>query len=91
MAPEIVNKREHVGIFADRWSLGVLLYTMLQGIYPFRANSEKELFKKISKGVVEYIAEVSDDAKNLIERFLQLTPWQRVSPEEALEDRWFHQ
>jgi serine/threonine protein kinase len=39
MAPEIVNKRDHIGMYADRWSLGVLLYTMLQGIYPFRANS----------------------------------------------------
>lgn len=37
MAPEIVNKKKHVGIYADRWSLGVLLYTVLQGVYPFRA------------------------------------------------------
>lgn len=39
MAPEIVNKTPHVGIYADRWSLGVLLYTMLQGAFPFRAST----------------------------------------------------
>ena len=59
MAPEIVNKKKHVGIYADRWSLGVLLYTVLEGVYPFRAATEKELFSKISKGEFEFVIELS--------------------------------
>jgi serine/threonine protein kinase len=44
MAPEIVSKKDHVPIYTDIWSMGVLLYVMLQGNYPFRGKNEDELF-----------------------------------------------
>ena len=44
MAPEIVSKIDHVPIYTDMWSLGILLYVMLQGNYPFRSKTEEELF-----------------------------------------------
>jgi serine/threonine protein kinase len=40
MAPEIVSKKDHVPVYTDMWSLGILFYVMLQGNYPFRAKSE---------------------------------------------------
>jgi serine/threonine protein kinase len=40
MAPEIVSKRDHVPVYTDMWSMGILMYVMLQGNYPFRAKSE---------------------------------------------------
>jgi serine/threonine protein kinase len=40
MAPEIVSKKDHVPIYTDLWSLGVFLYVILQGNYPFRAKNE---------------------------------------------------
>lgn len=40
MAPEIVSKRDHVPIYTDMWSLGVLFYVMVQGNYPFRSKNE---------------------------------------------------
>lgn len=50
MAPEIVSKRDHVPIYTDLWSLGVFLFVILQGNYPFRAKNEGDLFDKIRKG-----------------------------------------
>lgn len=38
MAPEIVNKQEYHGKPADIWALGVLLYVLLYGKFPFNGN-----------------------------------------------------
>lgn len=50
MSPEIVAKGKYDGPASDMWAAGILLYTMLFGIQPFRAQQEKDLFKKIAKG-----------------------------------------
>ena len=42
MAPEIVTKKEFSGPPADIWALGVLLYVITMGRYPFKANNSVE-------------------------------------------------
>lgn len=36
MAPEIVSKQDYNGKFVDVWALGILLFTMLCGKFPFK-------------------------------------------------------
>ena len=36
MAPEIVSKQEYNGKFVDFWAMGILLFTMLCGTFPFK-------------------------------------------------------
>jgi serine/threonine protein kinase len=50
MAPEIAAKVPYWGEPADMWALGVMLYLMLFGKFPFRATSEKELYRLIQQG-----------------------------------------
>ncbi|KAL8443075.1 hypothetical protein Emag_006102 [Eimeria magna] len=38
MPPEILKKGEYEGTAADMWSLGVVLYAMLHGCYPFKGQ-----------------------------------------------------
>jgi serine/threonine protein kinase len=39
MSPEITMKIPYLGEPADMWALGIILYLMLEGRFPFRANS----------------------------------------------------
>jgi len=36
MAPELVRKHEYDGKKVDMWAIGVLLFTLLAGTFPFR-------------------------------------------------------
>jgi MAP/microtubule affinity-regulating kinase len=40
MAPEITRKSDYEGAPVDMWAIGVLLYVMLTGAFPFRGTSE---------------------------------------------------
>lgn len=47
MAPELTQKREYDGKAVDMWALGVLLFVLLTGSFPFRGHSESELYSRI--------------------------------------------
>jgi serine/threonine protein kinase len=35
---------------ADIWSLGIIVYKMVVGTFPFKGHNEKVLFGKVMKG-----------------------------------------
>ena len=74
MAPEIVNDELYdYGI--DIWSLGVLLYEMIHGYSPFRANNNckdvmKEIFDNITNMKFEIHKKISKDCIDLMKLLL---------------------
>lgn len=48
MAPEIVQKKEYRGQAADIWALGVMMFVMLTGYFPYRGSTDEQLYKKIN-------------------------------------------
>lgn len=45
LPPEMASNSEYSGFSVDVWSLGILLYAMLQGTVPFKARGLEELYR----------------------------------------------
>ena len=80
LAPEIIIDKGYSGFSADIWSLGVLLYAMVQGTVPFKAANIVDLHKLILGGDFEFPVEsVSNEVKDLIRKMIVLEPSERIS------------
>jgi serine/threonine protein kinase len=78
MSPEIVQRKEYNGTESDVWSLGVLTFAILTGSYPFKAETERDLYQKIGKGVFNVPDYISPLGKAFIKRMLTLDPAKRI-------------
>lgn len=90
MAPEVVN-REPYGKPVDVWGCGIMLFILLSGYPPFYGTKDR-LFKMITKGAFHMHRKqwdlISDAAKDLVARMLEVDPDKRISIDEALEHPW---
>ncbi|XP_071230497.1 tribbles homolog 2 [Salvelinus alpinus] len=91
ISPEILNgSSSYSGKQADVWSLGVMLYTMLVGRYPFHDPDPATLFSKIRRGQCCLPEGLSPRAKCLLRSLLRKEPWDRLTAAEVLIHPWFH-
>lgn len=90
VSPEILySTLGYSGKAADVWSLGVVLYTMLIGQYPFHDTDVGILFKKIRQGYYSIPDCISSRAKCLIRNILRTNPVDRLSIAEVSVHPWF--
>lgn len=90
VSPEILDTAHtYSGKSADSWSLGVMLYTMLAGRYPFHDTDAGILFSKIRRGHFSVPDNLSSRAKCLIRSLLRRQPEQRLAAAEILQHPWF--
>lgn len=79
MAPEICQRREYLGRPVDVWSLGVLLYAMLVGRFPFAGKTYPDLYKRIIAGQINFPDHLSPSSRDLLRRMLTVDPARRLS------------
>lgn len=90
VSPEILNTTgTYSGKSADVWSLGVMLYTLLVGRYPFHDSDPSTLFSKIRRGQFCIPDHVSPKARCLIRSLLRREPSERLTAPEILLHPWF--
>ncbi|XP_034020504.1 tribbles homolog 3 [Thalassophryne amazonica] len=90
VSPELLSntKTSYSGRAADIWSLGVSLYTMLVGRYPFQDAQPSALFAKIRKGAFSLPDGLSAQAKCLLGCMLRKVPAERLEAHELLMHPW---
>lgn len=88
MAPEIVRRVEYDGKPTDMWSLGILLYALLCGCFPFRAKTYPDLYRRIARGTFTVPDELSVSVRDLLRQLLNIEPTQRITAAATLRHPW---
>ena len=91
MSPEMIEGIYHYK--SDLWSIGVILYSLITGKYPFNGKDKNEVFSLINSGKYNKKnlnkKNYSIEAKNLIKKIFTIDLNKRISIEDALNDDWF--
>ena len=87
-APELFCDDSYYGPNVDVWALGILLYFMVVGMLPFRADTIGKLKRCILDGVYTTPEHVSDECRLLIRGILRPAPSDRYSIREIRDSDW---
>lgn len=92
VAPEVLEQAGGYGPEVDVWSIGVILYILLCGFPPFYDENNAVLFQQIKKGDYSfpspYWDDISDGAKDLVRKILQVDPKKRLTIKQCLDHPW---
>ncbi|XP_071952235.1 serine/threonine-protein kinase NIM1-like [Antedon mediterranea] len=87
-APELFKDENYVGVPVDIWALGIMLYFMVVGVMPFRADTVAKLKKCIIDGNFTIPSFVSTECQALINSILKLEPSDRISLHDMKSHAW---
>ncbi|XP_018614477.1 serine/threonine-protein kinase NIM1 [Scleropages formosus] len=87
-APELFRDEHYVGVHVDVWALGVLLFFMVTGTMPFRADTVAKLKRCILDGTYTFPPWVPEPCHRLIRAILQPQPSDRCSIEQMMACEW---
>jgi len=95
VAPEVVQEIPRYGTACDVWSVGIILYVLLSGDFPFKAPNVPALISLIRRGVLRFRDPawelVSSEAKLLVQSLCTIDQQQRPSAGSALRScRWLN-
>ena len=87
--PEMIKEEEYNGALADIWSAGVILYLMLCGNLPFYDDDNQILYEKILSGKYETPSHLSEKAKDILSKLLEVDVKKRINFEGIKSHPWF--
>ncbi|OCT91420.1 serine/threonine-protein kinase SIK1 [Xenopus laevis] len=87
-APEVFQGQEYQGPPLDIWSLGVVLYALICGTFPFDAPNLPTLRQRVLEGRFRIPYFMSQDCESLIRRMLVVDPAKRLTIAQIKQHRW---
>ncbi len=87
--PEMIKEEKYNGALADIWSAGIILYLMLCGKLPFYDDDNQILYEKILEGKYEEPEHLSDKAKDLLKKIIEIDACKRINFEGIKSHPWF--
>jgi len=96
IAPEVVagSKMIRTGRTlkcSDMWSIGVIAYILMIGVFPFSGTTKQSIFNSIMFKPLTFCegaAKLSESFKDFCKRVLVKSPRRRLTVAEALEHQW---
>jgi MAP/microtubule affinity-regulating kinase len=70
MAPELIIRISYDPNKMEVWALGICLYKLLTGKFPFTGKSDEELNRNLKEKVVNYPDYLSAEATELLQKML---------------------
>jgi serine/threonine protein kinase len=80
-----------LGYPIDIWSLGVTLYCIIYGIYPFTGRTLTEMYDNIINKPLCFrpdLVPISQELKDLLNQMLNKNPLQRITAEQIQQHPW---
>ncbi|XP_023702822.1 myosin light chain kinase, smooth muscle isoform X2 [Cryptotermes secundus] len=91
VAPEIVNF-DQISFETDMWSVGVICYVLLSGLSPFMGATDIETMANVTIAKYDFddevFNEISEDAKDFIQKLLLKDKERRMSATQCLAHNW---
>ncbi|SCZ93314.1 BZ3500_MvSof-1268-A1-R1_Chr6-2g08603 [Microbotryum saponariae] len=87
-SPEIVAGLNYHGASSDIWSCGIILFALLTGRLPFDDENIRNLLAKVKVGRFTMPAELTDGAKDLIRKMLEVDPEKRITMDQIQRHPW---
>eukprot|EP00186_Timspurckia_oligopyrenoides_P000433 CAMPEP_0182442264 /NCGR_PEP_ID=MMETSP1172-20130603/1199_1 /TAXON_ID=708627 /ORGANISM="Timspurckia oligopyrenoides, Strain CCMP3278" /LENGTH=685 /DNA_ID=CAMNT_0024637025 /DNA_START=161 /DNA_END=2221 /DNA_ORIENTATION=- len=91
LSPE-QSRREKYGLKVDVWALGVTMYRLISGEYPFDGETVTDVIHAVQEGCVRFahprFAVLSNSAMDLLSKMLEPNASHRISAEDALRHEW---
>ena len=88
--PEMIKEENYNGALSDIWSSGIILYLMLCGNLPFYHEKNDIMFQKILSGKFDLPKYLSNNAKDILKKILEVDPKKRIKFEEIKSHPWFN-
>uniref|UniRef100_A0A182MN97 Serine/threonine-protein kinase 40 n=1 Tax=Anopheles culicifacies TaxID=139723 RepID=A0A182MN97_9DIPT len=85
ISPDVLGGKPYRGKPSDMWALGVILYTIVYGKFPFLDTTPSALFRKIREAdyTIPSGFNTTHETKSLIKRMLTLNPDERLTASEV--------
>ncbi|XP_040585597.1 putative sperm motility kinase W [Mesocricetus auratus] len=91
VAPEILARKPYDGLAGDMWSLGVVLYVLVTGQYPYFETTAHALYRLITNTKLAIPFHLSQACHFIIAQLLQVSTQHRMTISQLLQRKWLGQ